>query len=355
MRKGKKHETGEKRAAAGWENWRKHKAQKRRKPKNGWPQDGRLQDGWPKEEAPQNEALQEERRKNQVRTLQTALWAGLILVQMMVVNSLTVQAGQAHLLGQAAQPFETEKTAALRPVEKTVTYRRVEGAASLPEQMTVTVKAGGSSYEVVCEAAEQQVLKEYWLEDFRFPITFHSYDSQYFQIGEQLIPYNAEQPGLEHCDLQLLSLLGLSPAEYQVDSVVWDGEAYRDKGVLCRNAIGAGRRLVRDYEVRYVGSIPLPEQEESEENAGAQQETGAATEETETESAALPTVRETEAPEAAVAVLEEQDEANSEKFLTLWQIITRTMLAIVGIGAILFLGGLLVLLIRKIRRFWKRP
>ncbi len=289
---------------------------------------------WQEETETKKGRMGEEKCRNQARTLQTALWVGLILVQMAVVNRLTVQASQ--------------------PVEKTVTYRQVEGASVLPEYMTVTVKAGGTFCDVVCEAAERQVLKEYWLEDFVFPVTFHGCDSQYFQVGETLIPYNAEQPGLEEWGLHLLDMMGLSPEEYQVASVVWKGEPYRDAdGVLCRDARGAGRRLVRDYEVRYVGSFTLPVEIEPVRDMGVQWETAAVTEETEPETEAVQMVQPAGFPEVSVGILEKQENEDSEKPLTLWQIITRTMLAAVGIGVILFWGGLLALFIRKTGRLRK--
>lgn len=274
---------------------------------------------------------EDEKQKNRVRTIQTALWAGLILVQMTVVSSLTVQ---------AAEPV---------PVEKTVTYHQVEGAASVPESLEVMVWRDGKSYPVDCRAEERTVAKEYWTDDFIFPVTFHSYDSRYFQIGEKLVPYNAKQPGLEGCGPELLALMGLSPEEYEVASVVWSGAAYRDEaGMLCRDARGIGKRLVRDYEVRYVGSLMLPEEVGGPEDTEAWPEEAFSEAGEEQETATVETVQDTETAGISVAILEEQEE-RTEKSLTLWQVITRTMLVVVGIGALLFFGGLLGLLVRRIK------
>lgn len=280
---------------------------------------------------------EEEKQKKRVRTIQTAMWAGLILVQMTVVNSLTVQAAESV------------------PVEKIVTYRQVEGAASVPESLEVMVWRDGAAYPVDCKAAEKTVTKEYWTDDFIFPVTFHSYDSQYFQIGEKLVPYNAERPGLENCGPELLALMGLSPEEYEVASVVWGGAAYRNEaGVLCRDARGAGKRLVRDYEVRYVGSLALPEETGGSEDMEIWPEEAVLEEEEKQETATAETIQGAAAAEISVGILEEPEEV-LEKSLTLWQIITRTMLVIVGIGALLFFGGLLALLIRRIKSRWKQP
>lgn len=275
----------------------------------------------------------EERLKKRAQTLQTALWAGLILIQMAVVDSLTVQAAQT-------EPSESERTL----VERTVTYRQVEGAASLPETLQVTVSGRGEHREVVCKEVKREVLKEYWLDDFTFPVTFHSWDAQYFQVRDRLIPAQEDRPGLEACELQLLDIMGLSPEEYKISSVVWDGEAYLDEtGVLCRDARGTGKRLVRDYEVQYAGSVahfPAPALERRKEEP---------TEPLWTEEC-LGQEKDASSEAVFVSPFAGQEEDTSRTPLTLWQIITRTMLIAVGIGALLFLGGLLVLFIRKIKR-----
>lgn len=34
---------------------------------------------------------------------------------------------------------------------------------------------------------------------------------------------------------------------YKINSIQWDGEEYKDNGILCRNAVAKGNKVVNDY------------------------------------------------------------------------------------------------------------
>ncbi|MDD3251693.1 MAG: hypothetical protein PHV18_03935 [Lachnospiraceae bacterium] len=270
--------------------------------------------------------------KERAKTLQTVFWVGLILVQMMVVNCLQTRA-------------ETGEKLVQRKVEKEVRYENMEGAAQLPETIDVEVQESGRTVTVCCTRQESRILREHWEADFRFPVVFHSYDADYYMVGERLIAHQDEQPNLADCEDELLNLIGVAPEEYRIETIEWAGEAYPDAdGNLCREALAKGSRLLRDYEVRYVGAVQLPDPGD-----GAAQELEEAVEESAEELAEEPeeiTGAET-TPPGVVITLPEAEQTNEEA-LDFWQKLTRTLLVTIGIGALLFFGGLLFLLILRL-------
>ncbi len=345
---------------------------------------------WCSEEVQERERERKRDRKQDelVRKLQVGLWAALILAQMTVVNVLTVRADTlwterelAEAQSAEAQPAERGALAnRVHPVERQVTYRMIEGASRLPETLEVTVEDGVHSAAAVCEAVETEVTGEEWLDDFSFPVTFHAYGADYYRIRDQLVPVmdaagpvgapgpgeapypgetgnDGDEPGRQEIALSddirvyLLELIGVSQEEYEITGLFWDGEAYTDEnGVLCRDAEGIGRRLVRDYRVRYVGSVQLPDSGLNRNAEESQPQTDAVeTEEVvETETAGM------QREEAPVVQIEPEEEPElQEKPLTLWQKISRLMLAAVGIGVVLFFGGLLLLGILRVVK-WAR-
>lgn len=78
----------------------------------------------------------------------------------------------------------------------------------------------------MCRAAEQRVTGERWLEDFSFPVTFHRYHSDYYRLGEFLVPFQEEKPPLEGCESELLRQLGLSADAYEILDFQWQGGTY---------------------------------------------------------------------------------------------------------------------------------
>lgn len=45
---------------------------------------------------------------------------------------------------------------------------------------------------------------------------------------------------------------------YKINSIEWDGEEYKDNGILCRNAVAKGNKVVNDYTALYGGAAYLP-------------------------------------------------------------------------------------------------
>lgn len=303
----------------------------------------------------------DEKQNQWVKNVQMGLWVALILVQMVVVSSLTVRAEvaaatepvvEAESVVEAEVVAEAEPTAAtesarLRQVEKEVVYEQVEDAAGLPDTIDLSVREAGETVTVSCQAKTRKILRERWKDDFSFPITVHAYDADYYLVGDRLIPQKEGHPELEGCKELLLELIGVSPEAYRITEILWQGAPYEDEnGSLCRDALARGDRLVRDYQILYAGTARLPGEgvrrapepaRPEERPSDAAEATGAAGE--------LPV---TQQPEAVEVLPEEA----SEQPLSLWQNITRTLLVAIGIGVLLFFGGLLVLaFLRLVKTF----
>lgn len=270
---------------------------------------------------------------------QLALWVALIFVQMAVVNRLEVRA----------------EAPVTHPVEHEIVYHEVEGAAEIPSQVTVTVRDGDAQAEAVCDLTEVAEEGLAWKEGFVLPVTFHVYDAGAYLLDGQVIPGNDEKPQLQGYEEILLREAGLSTDQYRVREVRWDGESYTDEaGELCRDAVAVGEMLVRDVRARYAGTAVFPVREPAptvvtRERAAVTEETEAAEMETAEPETILQEQEirvEAASPAVSISGVEAEPETPGDGrsgLARLWQRITRTLLVAVGIGALLFFLGLLLL------------
>lgn len=277
-------------------------------------------------------------QKETIRTVQTALWVFLILVQMAVVNCLETRAEE---------------------IRRDVLYEAVEGNAEFPQEIEVTVLAGIEEELVTCAAERVEEAASYWSDDFTFPLTIYDYGANEYQLGDTEIAGAAALEQLaEDYGAELLESMELLPEEYEVTGLRWTGEPYEnEEGILCRDAEGQGRRLLRDYRVTYRGFVE-PERWEQLKKRGygddAEREIEAEpeTQEETQESESTPAEPETEAVESRQKEPEKRQKTKLQEFL---EKVTQILLVAVGIGAIFFFGGLLVLLlIRTCRRIGER-
>ncbi|MDO5407680.1 MAG: hypothetical protein Q4F28_10190 [Eubacteriales bacterium] len=147
-------------------------------------------------------------------------------------------------------------------VEQERIFEQIEGMTDIPE--TVEWKAEHTEDrrrgKAVCTAESVEILREWWSGDFSFPVQFHCYDAEYYQLGGELIPSDEVRPQLDGYEELLLEIAGVPAEGYRVTDIRWDGEAYLDEaGILCRNAVASGEKLLRDYQVRYRGTVEFPE------------------------------------------------------------------------------------------------
>ncbi|RKJ06638.1 hypothetical protein D7X87_03845 [bacterium D16-54] len=322
--------------------------------------------------------------RKKARLLQMVLWVGVILIQMTVVGNMEVYAqeqngavsegqgdrivvlsevyqskedcpepGNVHVAEDGAEypllswEIECIQVPAQRRMVKTEgVCGPMEGISLIPESIMVTAWEGKQKAEVSCYLKEKTSVREEWQEDFSFPVTFHRYDAGVYRLGDRMIYGNEEKPQLDGCEELLLEEIGVSPKEYQVTEVRWDGEPYEDEaGELCRDAAAFGKKLVRDYRLVYEGMAEFPAYEawrtSAVYKAGEEERIEEETEETREEDAAAQ-IEDTPSAAAAFPAL-----------ARLWERITQTLLLTVGIGAVLFFAGLMILAaLWMIRGFW---
>ena len=271
-----------------------------------------------------------------VKEIQTALWAALVLVQMGVVGCLEVRAETVH---------------------REVTYEAVEDEAALPEEIMVSVLAGHDGEMIPCQAVGWVEEAAYWQDDFSFPITFYEYGAGAYQLGETTVKKtDLEKPEqltelAEQYGTELLESMGLSAEDYEVKEIVWTGTPYeKEDGIVCRDAMAYGNRLLRDWRVQYEGFVE-PERWQELKRGGADGELNEeGQEETVPETIGAVTETPEKMPEAEGEEPKEQPLHGKSRLQEYLEKVTRIFLVAVGIGVVFFLGGLFVLALLWIGR-----
>lgn len=160
------------------------------------------------------------------------------------------------------EPYPIEKR--IEHVKETVLYEKVEGLEQIPKRLSITTKdeRTGQNIEADYPILTVQLNKEQWTSDFSFLAMFHSYDADYYQLGDKVISSNHEKPEFEGCETELLKEIGVTPDRYEITDAVWNGPPYMDKrGVICRKAVVTGRKKVGDYRVTYGGNAVFPKKQ----------------------------------------------------------------------------------------------
>lgn len=275
------------------------------------------------------ESQKQEWPQETIRMVQTALWVCLILVQMAVVNCLETRAEE---------------------IRRDVLYEAVEGEAEFPQEIEVTVLAGIEEELVTCAAERVEEAASYWSDDFTFPLTIYDYGADEYRLGDaEIAGADALKQLAEDYGAELLESMELLPEEYEVISLRWVGEPYENgEGIICRDAEGQGRRLLRDYRVTYRGFVEPERWEElrkrgyGDDNEEPESEMILETQEEEPESESAPSEPENKPAESPQEEPEKRQKTKLQEFL---EKITQILLVAVGIGAVFFFGGLLVLLL----------
>ena len=148
-------------------------------------------------------------------------------------------------------------------VEETVTYEAVEAKYVIPSQIPVTVTDGttGQSMEAIASIASQEFSEDRWENSFSFTVTFHEYGIDGYWLGGQVFMLDEENLDFAGYEEILLSLIEAEPENYRINSAEWTGEPYEDsEGILCRDAIVSGEKLVRDCVITYRGTAVFEEE-----------------------------------------------------------------------------------------------
>lgn len=147
-----------------------------------------------------------------------------------------------------------------RSLEKQVVYTAVEGVEGLPESIPVEEEVSGASAEGELYIRDSRVVREAWQDGFQAPVLFHSYGADEYQTGSLRVSGDDVLASALDAREGLLEVMGLSPEEYRIDFLEWDGEAFMDEeGQMCRQAVARGQKLVRDFEITYEGEVEYME------------------------------------------------------------------------------------------------
>lgn len=141
--------------------------------------------------------------------------------------------------------------------ETSVTYSSVEAGVEIPDQKKLEFEDMDTKQTVtaVLDLKSQETIREYWSDDFVFNITVTRYDADVFTLNGVEVPKGADLT--DYAD-EFLKYLRLDEDFYQIKEISWDGEPYERNGYLVRNAIGTGRKYVRDIRAAYGGQVTLP-------------------------------------------------------------------------------------------------
>lgn len=146
-------------------------------------------------------------------------------------------------------------------VKQQILFEALEDRDTIPEYHEIRADDLSAKQSVTEEfpIIEVKENNERWSGDFSFPVVFHAYGAEYYQLGSRKVPLDVDQPALGGCEAELLEEIGVSADRYRIREITWEGTPYYDEmGVLCRNAVAAGEKLVADYLVTYGGALTFP-------------------------------------------------------------------------------------------------
>lgn len=149
-------------------------------------------------------------------------------------------------------------------ISSEIIYEEVGSEAVIPETADIKVwdEESNQSFQTELPLSATRYYDERWKDDFSFSITLHTYGADIYRLGEHEIPKGEDGglPELESCANDILALIGLSNADYQIEEYQWSGEPYiDDNGVLCRDVKASGIRRISDCAALYEGMISMPD------------------------------------------------------------------------------------------------
>lgn len=166
-------------------------------------------------------------------------------------------------LGMVCYADETEPDGVWTYVSATIPYE-LEGMQIPPEKAVLTLKDDVTGLEYEREVPLKKITEkeQSWTAGFSCPITVSGYDADIFMLGDVEIPAGEDMASYGK---EILKEAGLSPDYYRIESVEWIGDSYEMDGVLFRDAVAEGEKLIRSVEVLYGGQVRVPKAEQDEE------------------------------------------------------------------------------------------
>lgn len=154
---------------------------------------------------------------------------------------------------------ETQLDARTEPVSDEIVYQNIPVGSGIPEtaEIQATDAVTGEVFSVQVPLEEVSYGEEKWIPGFEFPITVWDYGEEVFDLNGTDVSLSETDP-LKGYERELLDLIGVSEADYQITDITWDGGAYTDGGILCRKLKAVGTMRVVDCHATYSGVANLP-------------------------------------------------------------------------------------------------
>ncbi len=132
-----------------------------------------------------------------------------------------------------------------------------------PEQ-TKTVsyqdKQSGQTVPVTLKFKELRLIQDWgWVNDVSISLQVSMYDAEYYQLGDELIPYNPDRLAIQGHENTIIKQLGLDTGRYRIETAQWSSEPYQIGEVTYRDAIATGSRYAAHYEAVYESTVSLPD------------------------------------------------------------------------------------------------
>ncbi|MCI8511387.1 MAG: hypothetical protein HFE83_05240 [Lachnospiraceae bacterium] len=134
----------------------------------------------------------------------------------------------------------------------------LEGREQPPDTALISITDEAAKLTFEREVPRLEIVEKgmTWSEDFSFPLTVADYDAESYLLGETEIPADA---ALADYGEELLAWLSLPTDCYRIETVDWTGPSYEKEGVVFRDALAKGAKLMRNVEVKYGGQVMTPE------------------------------------------------------------------------------------------------
>ena len=120
------------------------------------------------------------------------------------------------------------------------------------------IQQKGYAYSFELPLVSKKAGELVWI-GFSAPMAFTDYGAAYYKLNAgTYLPHSDSAPIVDGYEDAILDYLGLSPYSYRISYAEWDGGTYTNgNGVLCRNAIMYGERLVGTMVATYEDTVPL--------------------------------------------------------------------------------------------------
>lgn len=239
---------------------------------------------------------------------------------------------------------EVEERSREEKVKETAVFHGLESENEIQGTIIIQRTDPRTGEIVTAEGRKEEVqtIGEHWVEEEEVPLICYLSSDRKDSLEGEAVMYDDVWPPELAC-LTLASEMGLSGENYEIEDICWDGQVFQDEeGNLCRMIRMEGKKLVKDYQVVYEGTMVYPEtvsyrtcaiygpvrEELSEEKK---------TEEEKAEETAAVTEAETEAETKE----EHEDETQSKGKGKIWSLIRERRGITISLGACLIMGAVL--------------